>query len=395
MIVPAPPSPQRDLAEAKKQFAAGSKLESSGKTEAAFEKFEQASQLNPRNVEYATAREFARQQLVMEALERGNKALLANNEVVATAEFRQALEFDPTNEFARQRLNDAIWEASPAPSRTLQIVQKSIEVSLSPSTDCTGLPLPRRLAQPADASCPRLWHHRDDRRFGARRAGPLRHRQRTFAEAMEAATQVTKTFWIALSGSQMYVVADTLENRRNFERLAIRTFYLPDIDDAPGTDGHGQCAAGAFSTFGSCRRMLEQSTITIRAPLPVVEAASQMIESLAGGRPQVMLDVRVYQISSSLVRQLGMQLPNQFTMFNISPALIASLGAGAQNLINQLIASGGINQANSQAIQALLAQLQQSTQNPLLSTPFATFGGGLTLDGSIGNASNHREPSGQ
>ena len=68
-------------------------------------------------------------------------------------------------------------------------------------------------------------------------------------------------------------------------------------------------------------------------------------------------------------------------MFNISPALIASLGAGAQNLINQLIASGGINQANSTAIQALLAQLQQSTQNPLLSTPFATFGGGLTLTG--------------
>ena len=72
-----------------------------------------------------------------------------------------------------------------------------------------------------------------------------------------------------------------------------------------------------------------------------------MIESLAGGRPEVTLDVRVYQISSSLVRQLGTQWPNQFTMFNISPALIASLGAGSSNLINQLIASGGINAANS------------------------------------------------
>ena len=28
----------------------------------------------------------------------------------------------------------------------------------------------------------------------------------TFAEAMEAATRTTKSFWIALSGSQMYVV---------------------------------------------------------------------------------------------------------------------------------------------------------------------------------------------
>ena len=95
------------------------KLKSSGKPEAAFEKFEQASQLDPRNVEYVTAREFARQQLVMEALERGNKAMQAKNEVVATAEFRQALEYDPTNEFARQRLNDSVWEGSTPPSRTL------------------------------------------------------------------------------------------------------------------------------------------------------------------------------------------------------------------------------------------------------------------------------------
>ncbi len=132
------------------------------------------------------------------------------------------------------------------------------------------------------------------------------------------------------------------------------------------------------------RKIPAESSITIRAPLPVVDAASKLVESLAGGRPQVILDVRVFQISSSLVRQLGTQWPSQFTMFNISPALVASLGVGAQNLINQLIASGGINQANSTAIQALLAQLQQSTQNPLLTTPFATFGGGLTLFGLSG-----------
>ena len=61
-VVPPPPSPQA-VAEAKKQFKAGVKLKSSGKTEAAFEKFEQASKLDPRNVEYITAREFARQQV--------------------------------------------------------------------------------------------------------------------------------------------------------------------------------------------------------------------------------------------------------------------------------------------------------------------------------------------
>ena len=319
----------------------------------------------------------------MAAIDRGNKALLANNEVAAEAEFQQALDFDPTNDFARQRLHDAIWEQSPAPSRKLQVVQKSIEVALSP-----------------DAT-PRDFHFRGDSRtlltqvaraYGITATIDDSVQTRsirfdidhvTFAEAMGAATQITKTFWIALSGSQMYLVSDTPENRKNFERLAIRTFYLPDIM----TPQELTEIVNALRVILDIKFVLQdasESTITIRAPLPMVDAASQMIESLVGGRPEVMLDVRVYQISSSLVRQLGMQLPSQFNIFNISPSLVASLGVGAQDLINQLIASGGINQANSQGIQALLAQLSQSTQNPIFSTPFATFGGGLTLTGVSG-----------
>ena len=389
-VVPPPPTPQA-IVEAKKQFKAGLKLKSSGQTEAAFGKFEQASQLDPRSVEYVTAREFARQQLVMEALERGNKAMQAKNEVAANAEFRHALEYDPTNEFAHQRLKDSVWESSASPSRTFQVVQKSVEVSLSPSAELKDFQFrgDARTLITQVAKAYGITATIDDSVQARRVHFDIENVD--FATAMESATRVTKTFWIPLSGSQMYVVADTAENRRNFERLAIRTFYLTDVDVAAGTGRHGERVARHPRHYGLFCRTAAESTITIRAPLPIVEAASKLIESLAGGRPEVMLDVRVYQISSSLVRQLGTQWPTQFTMFNISPALIASLGAGAQDLINQLIASGGINQANSQAIQALLAQLQQSTQNPLLSTPFATFGGGLTLNGCFGHAADHRE----
>jgi general secretion pathway protein D len=378
-VLPPPPTPS-DVAEAKKQFKAGVRLESDGKTEAAFEKFEQASQLDPRNIESMTARELARQQLVMKALERGNKAMEAKDEIAATAEFRHALEFDPTNEFARQRLKDSVWESSAPPSRTLQVVQKSVEVYLSPSSERKDFQFrgDARTLLTQVAKAYGITATVDDSvqtrrvRFDVEKV--------SFATAMEAATRVTKSFWIPLSGSQMYVVADTLENRRNFERLAIRTYYLTDVM-SPAELADIVNALRVILDIRFVSQNPQQSTITIRAPLPAVEAASRLIESLAGGRPQVTLDVRVFQISSSLVRQLGTQLPSQFTMFNISPALIASLGVGAQDLINQLIASGGINQANSQAIQALLAQLQQSTQNSLLSTPFATFGGGLTLTG--------------
>jgi general secretion pathway protein D len=74
-------------------------------------------------------------------------------------------------------------------------------------------------------------------------------------------------------------------------------------------------------------------------------------------------------------------------MFNISPALLAGLGASSQNLINQLIASGGINAANSSAISALLAQAANSSASSLLTQPFVLIGGGLTLFGLSGGAS--------
>jgi Flp pilus assembly secretin CpaC len=124
-----------------------------------------------------------------------------------------------------------------------------------------------------------------------------------------------------------------------------------------------------------------QSTISIRAPWPVLEAADHLIKSLSTGRPEVLLDMRVYAVSSTFARSLGTSLPTQFNLFNVTPALVESLlggGSNTQSLINQLIASGGINQANSTAITALLAQVQNSSSSSL-PQPLGIFGGGLTL----------------
>ncbi|HEY8671626.1 MAG TPA: hypothetical protein VIL63_12340, partial [Terriglobales bacterium] len=115
-----------------------------------------------------------------------------------------------------------------------------------------------------------------------------------------------------------------------------------------------------------------------------LDAATQFLKSLDSTRPEVMLDVHIYQINHTLTRDIGVHIPNQFNLFNIPAGALAALGGqNIQDLINQLISSGGINQANNTAISALLAQLQsqQSQQNSIFSQPLATFGGGKTLTG--------------
>jgi general secretion pathway protein D len=384
LLPPASPVPDnpKDVAKAKHEFKAGMKLKSSGKLDAAFEKFEQAAELAPHNVEYLTARELTREQLVMEALKRGNQAMLDRNEIVAMAEFRRALEFDPANDYALQRLSDSLPLDEPVPGQTMRVVEQSTPVEIQPATKhhdfhfrgdaktlLTQVTQAYGVTAQFDNSVqqPRVRFDIEDVNF---------------ATAMEAVTRVTKTFWVPLAPKQVLFAADTIENRRTFQRMSLRTFYLPDL----ATEQELTEMTNSLRVLLNLRYIAADktnSTISIRAEDAVVEAAGQLLESLAGGRPEVLLDIRVYEVASSFLRQLGTSLPSQFTMFYISPSLIAGLSQNSQNLINQLIASGGINQANSTAIQALLASLSSQAKS-ILSTPFATFGGGATLFGLTG-----------
>src|SRR5260370_860818 len=253
-----------EMKQARELFEHGLHLKSAGRGDEALDSFERASQLVPRNVEFASAREITRQALILQHVQRGNNFLDLEKKVEAMAEFRSALELDPQNEFALQRLHDS-FDLSPAP--------------LSP---------------------------------GLRRV-------------MDSAPIV--------------------------------------MQPQPGTLDFHYVAISAANGL-----------ITVRAPSKTLAAAETLLTGLQNGPPQVLLDVKVFQVSRNALRNMGIGLPTQFQMFNLTSAALAAAVAGlgggnTQNLINQLISGGGINQANSQAIQALLAQLQ-GQQNSILNTPF-------------------------
>ena len=368
----------REAAEAKRQFQAGVKLKKKGHLDAAFDKFCSASELDPRNVNYLTAREFTREELAMRALEAGNKAMLQHNQIVAMADFQRALKYDPTNDYALQRLRDAMPEPE-ASAQKVSAVEQSLPIQLRPAAKhqdfhfrgdsyalLSEVARAYGITAQFDDSVKHLHVHYDIQNVN-------------FFTAMGAANGVTNTFWAPLSSTQVLLLANTAENHRNFDRMGLRTFYLSDLNAQELTQMTNSLRVLLNLRYVSMVRA--QNTITIRANLPVLEAASQVIHSLTTGRPEVLLDMQVFAVSSNFARSLGTALPTQFTMFNISPALLTSLAPSSQNLINQLIASGGINQANSSAISALLAQLQNSATGSILTTPFVIFGGGLTLFG--------------
>jgi type II secretory pathway component GspD/PulD (secretin) len=162
--------------------------------------------------------------------------------------------------------------------------------------------------------------------------------------------------------------------------MGLRTFYIPA----------GNPATELNELMNSLRTLFEfkfvslnaaSSTITLRGPKAALDEATQFLGQLNTTRPEVMFDLKVFQVSHTYTKNIGLHVPDQFNLFNIPVAALAAVGGqNIQDLINQLVASGGINQAGNQSIAALLAQLQ-GQQNSIFSQPLATFGGGLTLMG--------------
>ncbi len=169
--------------------------------------------------------------------------------------------------------------------------------------------------------------------------------------------------------------------------MGMRSFYIAGGDPAKDLNDLMSTLRTLFE-FKFVNLNAASSTITVRGPKAALEAATQFLEEFDSPRPEVMLDLKVFQVSHTYMRTIGLHVPDTFNLFNIPVAALAALGGqNIQSLINQLIASGGINQAGNQTISALLAQLQ-GQQNSIFSQPLATFGGGLTLMGlSLDNLS--------
>jgi general secretion pathway protein D len=384
VAAPAPTIPSsKDLKSARRAFDHGVKLEKSQQVDQAFKEFEEAARLVPSNPEYVLAREMTREHLAGLHLERANDDLLHGQKSEALDEFRSALKLDPQNEFAELQMAQAIGQqASPKISRP----------QLVASADSINTELPAALAGLHDI------HYRGDSRglissvassYGLTvvfdDSVVSRHvrfdlEQADFPTAMQAAEQATKSMIVPLESNVLLAAADTIENHRQFDRMGMRSFYIPNANAASDLNEFQNTLRSLFD-FHFVSINAAASTITVRGPVGALAAATKLLDQLSDPPAEVLLDVQVLEVNHNYARDIGLHVPSQFNLYNIPAAALASLGgSSAASLINQLISGGGINQAGNSTIAALIAQLQGQS-NSLFSQPLATFGGGLTLFG--------------
>jgi general secretion pathway protein D len=375
---------KEELKQARKAFDRGLKLNDQDHLEAALAQFEDAARLAPQNTKFLTAREVLKAKLVFDHIQHGNQLLATELRAQAAAEFRAALDLDSSNQFARERLQEAtFFPASAPPSATPPVSYDSEEIRLDPPSDRATFHFTgdTRALFTQLAAAYKMTVQFDD---------SVRPRQITFNvddldlfSALRLACETTKTMWTALDAHQFLVAEDNPENHKQFDRMSLRAFILPPHS----------LPTEAKEVIDTMRMMFglkyispgqSGDVVQIRAPEETIEACGKLIDQLTNERPQIMLDVRVFQISHQLTRNIGVHIPNTFTMYNIPAAALAGLaglsGQNIQQLLNQLISSGGINQAGNTSLAGLLSQLT-GQGNSVFSQPLATFGGGLTFMG--------------
>ena len=369
-------------------FRKGTRALHAHKSTQALELLSEAHQLDPANVPYLAAYEIARQQIVSTMMQSAAADTRAGKAGPAASQLQQALKVDPNNPFVQEHLQSlareepAVVQSMPMPEFhsgvvDLQPTEGRVTFHLSGSAQ----QIIQRVFQAygvnaiVDDSVPT-----QNIRLDLTNA--------SFSEASTAVQLSTHTFVVPLDPRRALVAKDTKENRNKFERLLLETVFLPGLDPKEMADP-ANLVKNVFQVKQASVRP-NNGTLTIRAPESTLRAINATLASLYVEKPEIILDVKIYQINDSRQETLGVAFPQALSVFNVDSQL-QSIIASNQSTITQLISSGLVNPGDLAGIAALLVGLGL-VQGTVLNQPFALFGNGLTLSGlsfgaTTGNAS--------
>ena len=367
----------REQRDAEKLYLAGAKALEHDDLKTAEEDFEHATLLVPGNEQYQAAYEIARQHQATALVEAADKARLLGHTDEARGDLIQAFHLDPTNPMVAQHMDEIARDAAPDREPRNPEAEAGGLIELAPAQARRSFHLRTsssevlRQVLTAYGITPTLDSSikTETVRFDADDVD--------FNDAARMVKLVTNTFFVPLDPSRVLVAQDTKDNRTKFERLALETVYFPGLTSAEITD----MSNVARNLFDAQQATISQgnSTLTVRAPAEKLAALNSTLAEMLDGRSEIQLDVRLYSVAKTRTLNVGVQLPQSWTIFNV-PSTVNGLIANNQSLVQQIISSGLASAGDYAAIAAILVS-SGAVNGSVLGQPFGTFGGGLTLTG--------------
>src|SRR5450631_922331 len=135
----------------------------------------------------------------------------------------------------------------------------------------------------------------------------------TLEEALEITALESKTFWRPVTPNTIFVAADTPAKRKELEQSVIRTFYLTNLSQP----NELQDLVNILRTLLDTQRLQQfpsQQAVVVRGTPDQIAMAEKLINDLDKGRPEVVVEVAIMQVSRDKMRNLGIQPPASVTV---------------------------------------------------------------------------------
>lgn len=372
------PSSEHEKSEASKAFLDGAKAFKKDDLREAKKQFELALQLDPGNADYHAALTIANEHLLTGLVQDAGKARLMGQDATARSLLAEAYLIDPKNPIVQQHMDDLARDT------------ETKDAIVAPSTEEAGPPVELKAKDGRQSFHIRSAANEVLRQvltaFGISPTldSSIRNRIVRFdaddVDFVQAATMlklITNTFFVPLDEKRVLVALDDKENRAKFQREAMETVYLPGLTATEMSD-IGNIARNVFEAQQATIQA-EAHTLTVRAPQDRINALNHTLVDLLDGRSQVLLHLRLYEVARTRMTNIGAQLPQTTTVFNV-PTEVNQIIQANQSAVQQIIAAGLAPAGDDVAIVAILVATGVVT-GTVFNQPFALFGGGITQSG--------------
>jgi type II secretory pathway component GspD/PulD (secretin) len=415
-----PPS-KKHLREAEDAYLAGAKKLQQNDLEGAERDFTHAQNLDPQNQEYAIALSLARQHQLMGLVQQAGKEKLAGNQGKAEKLLAQARAIDPRNPLvlehsgmdlqvsAAQALNDASSQiasnqvakkpggkAGNMPDDLLADRSRMISAGQEQEPWSIQVPALAGVINLQPSSAVKSFHLHADSRDALRNVAAaygiravidnsvvpkmldLNLDNVNYEQAMKLMKDMANVIVVPLDEGSVLVARNLPSNRQQMERLVEETIYLPGSTQEQIND-----MAGMVRNVFEVRQATAQVTsgsIVLRAPQDVLPAMNRVIEDLLDATGEVMVEVKMFELTSTHTINSGAHIPTGAGIYNVDQAATALVNAN-QTLVQQAIAQGLVSATASNL--TLAAELIASglVQSSLLSSTITAVGGGTTMTG--------------
>lgn len=269
---------------------------------------------DPENIKYKIYLERAKLRASQVHFENGKKLHQAKQYPGAILEYQIAYQLDPTNQFAAQELAKAQKEYELLKKEETEIEKAKEEAK---KTKAQPPKLNPKSKKPMSFSFPKPTEFMDICKAIAKGFGfnvifdPQMKEKKITIElqdvtpegALEALMQSGGTFYKVLDPLTIIIVPDTPQNRKTYEDLVIKTFYLSNGDIKDVTN-----VLRSIIQTKNLGQNNQLNAIVIRDTSDKVELATKIIEANDKAKAEVLLNVELLQVDSQKVRQIGTEL---------------------------------------------------------------------------------------